>query len=30
LTGWRGIAWDPMGVNESEGIPARGTAPMRH
>src|SRR5271170_4559469 len=27
LTGWRGIAWDSMGVNESKGIPARGTAP---
>ena len=27
LTGWRGIAWDPMGVNESEGIPAPGTPP---
>ena len=28
LTGWRGIAWDPMGVNESEGIwPAKPPSP---
>ncbi len=27
LTGCRGIAWDPMGVNEATAIPAPGTSP---